>query len=447
MAGVGDTAGREAQRVRGWMAGPFGLGVSARALTWAFVAIGVVFRIWSYADNRLLYRDEKSLLDNLYLPILDFHTRLTENQLAPPGFLVLERLAVRLPVDPVLAARALPLACGIATMFLFRAMARRFVAPLAVPIAVGLFALSDWLIYYSSEMKQYSCDLALTMVALLLAAGPAPGEPAGLAGSEAIDGARRESSTVRRLLVLGAFGAVGVWFSYPLVMVLAAVGTYAFAVAVSRRDTREALGLVAVGLVWLASFAVCYVVSHRILSTDRFIWDWWDFAFLRVPPRSTKELTTEFWQLLNVFDSPSDVKTPLGLIPTAFLALALWVCGAWSLGRRWPGGLYLLVAPGVFTLVASVLHQYPFHGRLLIFLVPSVHLLVAQGAATISRPGGARLTAVVGTFLLIQPVADLLWQRFVQPLNHSTYDSHGDLRHDLLDYLESLEHRRPGRLQ
>ncbi len=34
------------------------------------------------------------------LQVFDFHTRLTENQLAPPGFLVLERMLVRLPVQP-----------------------------------------------------------------------------------------------------------------------------------------------------------------------------------------------------------------------------------------------------------------------------------------------------------------------------------------------------------
>ena len=60
---------------------------------------------------------------------------------------------------------------------LSRAAARRFLVPRAVPIVVGLFALADWLIYYSSEIKQYSCDLALTLVALLLAAGPVPAQP------------------------------------------------------------------------------------------------------------------------------------------------------------------------------------------------------------------------------------------------------------------------------
>jgi hypothetical protein len=429
MAGAGDSevGGRGP---RAWLSAPREIRVSAEALTWAAVAFGVFLRVMGYAENRRLYMDERSLLENLVrLEVFDFHTRLTENQLAPPGFLVLERMLVRLPVDRVMMARFFPLACGVASMFLFRAAARRFLRPYAVPIAVGLFAMSDWLVYYTAELKQYSCDLALTLVALLLAAGRVP--DASSTGSHG-----PPPMTARRLVALGVFGAIGIWFSYPLAFVLAAVGSYLLAVAVFRRDARGVLGLVAMGLVWLASFGVCYVVSHGILSTDRFIWDWWDFAFLRLPPRSTAELRREFWQLLNVFDSPSDVKTPMGPVPTAIIALLLSIAGAWSMRRRWPGGLYLLAAPVIFVLAASVLHQYPFHGRLLIFLVPSVHMLVAEGAAAVSRPGGWRLALVVGAFLLIQPGIDALWYRFIQPLGHIGYDSHGDLRQDLLDYLK-----------
>ena len=59
-----------------------------------------------YADNRSLYIDERSLLQNLVeLAPFDFTSILTESQLAPPGFLVLERLLVRLPFPKVPAAR------------------------------------------------------------------------------------------------------------------------------------------------------------------------------------------------------------------------------------------------------------------------------------------------------------------------------------------------------
>ena len=55
-----------------------------------------------YADNRPLYMDEDLLLKNLVeLPVFDFSTTLTKDQLAPPGFLVVERMMVRLPMPTV----------------------------------------------------------------------------------------------------------------------------------------------------------------------------------------------------------------------------------------------------------------------------------------------------------------------------------------------------------
>jgi hypothetical protein len=425
---------------RAWLTKPRRYTVTSETWTWLAVGVGVILRLMDYAEFRRLYKDEESLLANLVaLSVFNFRTILTEYQLAPPGFLVLERLMVRLPWNNVLEARLFPLLCGIASMFLFRSTARRYLTPRAVPIATGLFALSDWLIYYSSEIKQYSCDLMLTLIALRLAAGAEWESRSSSAASPNI-----EPLIPRRLRAIAGFGIVGVWFSYPLALVLAGVGTYLIAAAVSRKSWRPMLGLAAIGMAWVLSFATCYVVSHRILSKERFIWNWWDFAFLPIPPRSFVDLERDSWQIINAFDSPSNVLTPLGVVPSAFIALGLFLLGGVALLRRWPGGLYLLASPIVFALAASALHQYPFHGRLLIFLVPSIHRLVGEGAATLSRRGGWWLTLAIAAFLLYQPVCNAFWQQFIQKQSHTAYDSHGDLRPDLLDYLESERaQRRP----
>ena len=92
------------------------------------------------------------------------------------------------------------------------------------------------------------------------------------------------------------------------------------------------------GLLWAVSFAACYFVSHRILSKERFIWNWWDFAFLPIPPRSFADLSRDFWQVLNIFNSPAWVVTPLGVLASAFLALGLYLIGcavAGSQVARW----------------------------------------------------------------------------------------------------------------
>jgi hypothetical protein len=397
--------------------------LTGAAWTWLLVAIGVLLRILEYSDNRVLYRDEASLVRNLVgFGVFDFQTTLTENQLAPPGFLAVERLMVRLPLPVPPAARFVPLLYAIASMFLMRAAALRYLTPRAVPIAVGLFALNDWLLYYGAEIKQYSGDVALTLLALLLAAGPQPLTP-------------------RRMRLLSFTGMVGVWFSHPLALVLAGVGPYFIAKAALTREWNKAFRFLAMSLAWALSFVICYKVSHRMLDKDQFIWIWWDFAFLPVPPRSFADLQRLCWQLLNLLNSPSCVVTPVGVLPSAFLALGLFVAGCLALGRRWPGGLYLLLAPLFFTMLASALHQYPFHGRLLIFLIPVVHMLVGEGASALAWRGSGRLTFALAVFLLLQPARDLLYHRLIQARSHEGIDSHGDLSPDLLDYLDGLERK------
>jgi len=399
--------------------------LTSETWTWLLVALGLILRLLEYGDNRPLYRDEQSLQANLVgFAFHDFTTTLSENQLAPPAFLAVERLMVRMPLPVTAAGRLVPLLCGIASMFLMRSVARRYLTPRAVPIAVGLFALNDWLLYYSAEIKQYSGDVALTLVALLLAAGPT-------------------AMTRRRLCLLAGFGLVGVWFSYPLALVLAGVGTYFMVKAALGREWNRAFDFLAMSLAWALSFAICYEVSHRILSKDRFLWDWWDFAFLPMPPRSFADLKRAAWQVLNLLNAPAGVLMPVGVLASAFLALVFFVLGGLVLGRRWRGGLYLLLAPLLFALLASGLHQYPFHGRLLLFLIPSVHLLVSEGAAALAWCGGARLTVALAAFLLFQPALDVLRYRLVQERSHKAYDSHGDLSPDLLDYLEKLDQQAP----
>jgi hypothetical protein len=405
--------------------------VDADDLTWLAVAAGVFLRVLEYAYNRSVYLDEEALLENLVrLPVFDLHSMLTRDQLAPPLYLVLGRLLVRVPwLSSAMSARLISLACGVASMLLMRAVARRYLIRQAVPLAVGLFALSDWLLYYSSEIKQYSCDAMLALVALLLAAGPA-----------AAWASKPVTSTKSARLRLAALGTIGVWFSFPLAFVLAGIGTYLVLAPAFRGQWRWASLYLVMCVIWAANFLACARVSHAILSTGDFIWNWWGFAFMPLPPRSLADLQQDFWQLVNVFNSPADVVTPLGILPSALIALALFLVGALALARRWPGACWLLVSPFLFGVAASAMHQYPFHGRLLLYLVPPVHLLVAEGAAVLARRGGSLALLTAGAFLLYQPVTDAMWYHLIFKGGRG-FDTHGDLRPDLLDHLERLQRK------
>ena len=267
----------------------------------------------------------------------------------------------------------------------------------AVPLAVGLLALGDHLLYYSSEIKQYSCDLVIALAALLLAAPRPPEQPTG-----------------RRLKALAIFGVIAPWFSFTSVFVLAGVGLHLFVTAALRKDRRKIALITCIGLAWLISFAGCFLLSRSIMSRRDFLWVWWNFAFLPVPPRSLADASLLAESIANVFINPASILTPFALPYTAVLASIMALIGCLSLGRRGSGGLFLLLSPLVFALAASGLHQYPFHGRLLLGLVPTFQLLLSEGVAALGRRSGWLVTLALAGCFLYGEAAEVLWHRAIQ---------------------------------
>jgi hypothetical protein len=391
------------------------------------VLIGLILRVWEYLEFRPIYIDETALLTNLVgRDVFDFHHVLEQDQMAPPGFLMIERLMVRLPLDVKAAGRLFPLICGLASVFLMLEAARRYLDRRAVPIAVWLFALGDHLLYYSAEIKQYSCDLMLALCALLLAP---PQSPATLSRS--------------RLALLAAFGMLAPWFSFSVVFMLAGVGLHLLVSELLRKDRRSAAIVAIMGVTWIISFTACFLLSRSILSSRDFIWVWWNFAFLPIPPRSAADLSLLGQTLANVFINPGSILTPLPLPATATLVSVLAVLGCVSIVRRWPGGLFLVISPVFLALMASGLHQYPFHGRLLLYLVPSFLLPLSEGVVAISRRTTWLLTLALAAFLIYGEAAEIAWHKAIQSRSR-TFDTHGDLKNDLLDFLDS-ERQRPRR--
>lgn len=347
------------------------------------VAAGALARCVRFFDGRSLWNDEAQLALNIWgreglalLAPLDYA------QSAPYGFLLLERLALHAFGPGELALRSVALIASLAALILFAPVARAALSRRAAQIAIVLFATSDPLIFYASEVKPYSLDVAVAVawLALLQTVAAAP-----------LD--RRSWSA------LAIAGALAPWFSFPALFGLAAAGLWLAAGAL-RRDRREPHGFGPIALlagIWAVSCGLLYWLQIGPAMGESYLREFWDGAFAPWLPRTAADWAWYPRTLAGFFADP------LGL-PPWWLALAMAGVGVWRLGSVRPVWLWWLLGPLAIGLLASMFELYPLRtqsavdlrsriypllGRLWLFAVPAGLLLVAEGVATLAARAGA----------------------------------------------------------
>jgi hypothetical protein len=372
--------------------------------------LGAILRVVEYLGGRPYWMDEGSLRANLVgRPILDFSHPLTADQLAPFGFLIVERAVVALFGGSVYATRLIPLACGIAALGLFRLLAERLLSRPAAVVAMVLFAFSDDLIYYASELKPYSWDLAIGLVVTLVSLEELRGAPSR-----------------RRLGLLAAVVIGAPWTSFPSAFVVAGCGLAVLADRLRAGRRRDAGTLVLVAAGWAVSLGFAYRASSRLLNAATSMYVFWNFAFPPFPPTTRKALATTAGILLETLVTPLNLIPPILPYAFAVLAVALLALGAAAFGRRDPSALAILVAPLVLALAASAARKYPFHGRLIVWLAPVFFVLIAEGTRVVRDRAGRPLHVVVLALLLAYPCGAAAYHDAAGRFRD--FNIHGDLR-------------------
>jgi hypothetical protein len=361
-----------------------GEGSRAReALLWGIIALGAVLRVVEYVDNRSLWYDEAMLAWNLVVRSpAELLRPLDQHQVAAVGYLLLVKLIAEPFNYAEPALRLVPLLSSVASLPLCLVAARGTLSPGAVPVAVGLFALSPNLVYLAQEAKPYASDAAITLVVILLA-------------FEAV----RRWPAVAPLGRLALGGALAVWLSTPALLTLGGAGT-ALLVRWWRAPTRGGFGrLLAVGAVIGAGALPLYALVHRHYARSAHLSTFWGEGFVPLPPRSFDDLLWFPSRFFGLFEEA-------GLLP-AGLAAAVFLVGAWLLRRDRLLETLVLVGPLAAAVAAAALHLYPLYGRPTVFLFPSLALLTAEGvhrvrAATL--PTAPVVGAVVLAVLFAEPV-------------------------------------------
>ena len=279
------------------------------------------------------------------------------SQVAPPGFLLLEKAVISAFNSSEYSLRLVPLLCALASVWLCWLVCRRLFAPLPAMLPFGLFALTIALADAPMRAKPYEGDIAASLLVVLIAL-------------IVFDRPLRLS----RVIGLSLVSSLTVLFSFPSILVLA--GASLTAVNKARRDPARRRELLAAAAVWSLAAGLGVRLATRSLSpADSAYMRWfWKPAFMPLGPTPMTSLMWLGHQLKATFRWTLDYR-----------ASAIWsfaaAAGAWSLLRRKQDAALLLILPLVLAVVASSAQRYPFFsGRTQLYLIPALLILAGEGA-------------------------------------------------------------------
>lgn len=350
--------------------------IRARALEFlpgVVLAVGAVLRFAQYLHNRSLWLDEVSLAMNIVKRGFVGLFEPLRNAVAPPLFAVIVKAFILVLGPTELALRLLPLLASLAGLGLFWKLAKETLPRGFAVLALAFMAFSSRHVFYAQELKQYSADVAVTLLLVLAMTGPA-----------------RPGFSWRACIGWGLLGAAAPWLSFSSVFVMGGLGLALFWSWLRRPDRRVLAGLAVTAFFWLASLAAFYAVVIRRLPRLGNLQAYWGDAFLPWPDglESLAVLRDTFYDAVLYFGF-----TGFALHFLVLLA-ALGVVSLWQ-GR--PPLARAAILTVLLAYLASALRSYPLSGRLALYLSPYLYLAVAAGAERLCRGRRGLLTlAVIG---------------------------------------------------
>ena len=406
-------------------------GERRRRLALALMLLGAALRTWQYLARGSLWLDEAAIARNvLARSYTELLRPLDYAQLAPKGFLLAEKLAVANLGTSEHAIRLYAFVLSLLALPLFYRLARMLLSQRGALIALAFFAVLGRPIYYASEAKQYSGDIFFAIV-LLLAAVPV------------VRGRQGAGSAIR----LGIAGAIAVWFSMPSVFVLAGIAL-GIAYSCLRGRARPDVSLfVGFGLCAASVVPAIYATTRALQPADAaYMRSFWSAGFMpwHVAGLSGFVRDVLTWPFMGVYGLFYDV---LGM-PVAILGIALAVLGATAFWRGERAELLMLLGVVAAAVGAGMLHVFPFattldgfnkiaagNGRLLLFLLPPLLILVVAGLDELRR-SPRHDARYVGRVLATVILATPLYYDFAE-LPYTP--------HDLRPAMRALaQHSRPG---
>lgn len=350
------------------------------SLLFLIMGIGFLLRVVQYVDNRSLWFDEvvvvHKISHNSMGDLVNGYS--PEKSLAyPVGFLAVEKLLISLFGDHEMIVRFFPFLCGVGAIVLFYFLSIQLLEKKTRLLAVALFAFSWPLIYFSVETKPYSSDVFFTLLLYVVSV------------HKTFSGSGLDKKSLVAFLLIGS---LSILFSSPAVFVFISMGLVLMVKFL--REKKEPLrDMLIAGGIFLGIFLfVYYKLVLASFIHDESCQKFWQIGFfpdLRLVGSYLSSLWKTFFNLCNY-----SVRFYF-----VWLAGVFYLLGTWSLYQRNQIAYFMLFSPVLVTFIATTGQLYPFHSRLVLFLVPSCIIVISEGLACFSDMV-AKINRGVGALLL-----------------------------------------------
>jgi hypothetical protein len=350
------------------------------------ITFGIILRASKYLPAFSMRGDELAVTQNLIdRSAIELMTRpLDYEQAAPFAFVLLIKGLITIFGQSEYVLRLTALVAGCLSLILMHNLLRKTVGKYGNIFALAAFAFGNYLIYYSAELKQYSSDV---LIGLILFNG-------------FYQHISRET-TAKDFLVLAGLGILALCFSYPALFITAAIGTTLF--LHYWRDRQRLLWITLTGALWAGTFLALYFLLLRHQTQDTYLITFWDnlLSFMPMPP----------WREISWFPKAASglFFVVAGLSSSLLLVIPIYILGLWGFLEegKWQWALALTIPVGLNVLVSGF-QKYPFHGRLILYLLPLIFIVLGKGIDWLINLLGNRTVANIvytaSIILLLNPV-------------------------------------------
>ena len=325
---------------------------------------GAALVVYQWAVARPLWLDEEQIALNIReRGLIALGAPLSLGQSAPYGWLAIQRIVLDLLGTGERALRLVPMLFGLGAIATALWIGRRWLHPVGASALVLLIAVGQWMSYSYVELKHYSADACFALFLPALVVWALETDRAAVWWIAA---------------TVAQFFGNGALFVTPACAALLVIATW------RRRGVRAAVGAAAPGLVWLAAFAINYVIVLRPAETSAYLQRYWQSEF---PPPNVGAIQW-FGVRLGAFAAKPG-GAPLGPL--------LWIAAVvgWAVARerrRMLGLAFALMPLSAFALATA--RFVPFYERLMLWVVPALYVGVAllvddlaRSPRSVERPG------------------------------------------------------------